>query len=499
MKVSLSTATAILIAVLVVFALPHLAFAQSQCVSSVTGSASANTVTTGTDFTISVTPASSESGCTVSTLTLPGTPTSYTISDPPASQSNQFSGFAAGTTKTFTLSTGAAGTYTFTPTATTSGGSISGTGVIVSAVDPSTLTVSATPSSAQINLSQAFTLTLAITGSASSSVTTSYTLTVPTGLTASGDPTSSSTQSVPANSSVSLSWTVNHTTCFTSSKTITFALGSNTAAASVTVTGNSSCTTSSNASSSSSSSGGSAGGTTSSLSAKTAKVSIVTVSTGSTKIIDVGLKSNDTSVRRLEFTASESAGGVQLIIDKITSRPSFVSVDPPSGAIFGYIVINLTNLSDSQVSSAKIDFSVNKSWISTNTLDKNKIALQRLSGSTWTKLDTVIFQEEADNIVYRATSPGLSVFSIWAEKPATTNATNQTAAPPEQPAAPAGGEEPVKPLTPETPEQPVQPVDFTTAMIYIAVIVIILVLAAGYFAMRKKPQSKYEYQKKYRS
>ncbi len=487
-----------MIVVLMAFALSaSTTFAQdSQCLSSVTGSASANTITTGTDFSISVTPASSSSDCSVSTLTLSGSPTSYTISDPPSSQSNQYSGFTAGTTKTFTVSVGSAGTYTFTPTATTSAGSMSGTGIIVSSIDPSTLTTSASPSAAQLNRSQSLTLIISITGSSSADVTTSYSLNVPSGLNASGDPTTSSAQSVTANSTTSLTWTINHTTCYTGGKTITFGLGSNTNAVGITVTGNSSCDAGGSSSSGSGSgSGGTSGAT---LSAKTAKISVAVASSGATKVIDVGLKSNDTSVRRLEFTTSSSAAGMEFLIDKVSSRPSFVSVSPPSGSVFGYIVINLTNLSDSQLSGAKLDFAVNKSWLSSNSVDKNKIALYRLSGSTWTKLDTVIFLEETDNIVYRATSPGLSVFAIWGESPAApANQTNQTAAPPGGEQPPAGEEPPVQPLTNGTlpPPPPGRPLDPGTAMIYIGAVAVVLILIGGYFAFKKKSKGKYEYQK----
>ena len=491
-----------MIVILMAFALSaSTTFAQdSQCLSSVTGSASANTITTGTDFSISVTPASSSSDCSVSTLTLSGSPTSYTISDPPTSQSNQYSGFTAGTTKTFTVSAGSAGTYTFSPTATTSAGSMSGSGIIVSAIDPSTLTTSASPSAAQLNLSQSLTLIISVTGSSAADVTTSYSLSVPSGLTATGDPTTSSAQSVTANSTTSLTWTINHTTCYTGGKTITFGLGSNTNAIGVTVTGNSSCDSgSSSTGSGSTGSGGTSGAT---LSAKTAKVSVAIASSGSTKTIDVGLKSNDTSLRRLEFTLSQSAAGIQFTIDKLGSRPSFVSVDPPSGAIFGYLVVNLTNLSDSQISGAKLDFSVNKSWLSSNGVDKNKIALHRLSGSTWAKLDTSILSEETENIVYRATSPGLSVFAMWGEKLAppanqTGGAGNGTAG-----GTPGSGGEPaVEPLTNGTlpPAPPAQPLDSGTVMMLIGLVVIVLVIAGGYFAFKKKPKGKYEYQRKYGS
>ncbi len=488
-----------LFAVFMALALALPAHAQdSQCLSSVSGTASADTVTTGTDFTISVTPASSESSCTVSTLSLSGAPTSYTISDPPSSQSNQYSGFTAGTTKTFTVSTGAAGIYQFTPTATTSAGSISGTAVIVAAVDPSTLTVTPSPSSAQINLTQAFTFSVTITGSESASVTTSYSLSVPSGLTASGDSTSSSALSVAANGSSSLSWTINHTSCFTGAKTVTFALGSNSNAASASVTGNTTCDTGSTGSGGGGTTGGGGGGGATASSSATVRISFLKA--GNTTAITTGLKTSTTTVKRIEVSAAKNVFSVQLTVEKSSSRPATAKTDPPATNVYNYVIISRENITDADVSGAKIDFEVPKSWLTSNSLEPENVSLYRYSkeANIWDKLTTNVLSQDDTTVTYRAESPGLSVFAIGATGSKTAPAPE---AQPDQTAGETGatgGEAAGQPAQEGQEAAPAPPPagDFVGTIMVAAVLVIIIVLGAGYFAL-KKPKSRYEYQKKY--
>jgi PGF-pre-PGF domain-containing protein len=183
---------------------------------------------------------------------------------------------------------------------------------------------------------------------------------------------------------------------------------------------------SSNSSSSSSSSGGVGGSTGSSLGAYTARVTVPPLTSGTTQAIDAGLKPNYTAVRRLSVTVSSSTMTGYITIDKISFRPSYVSYAPPAGKIYSYLEINLTNLTNSQISSGIIDFAVNKSWIAANSVDKNQITLYRYYSGSWNGLTTTLLTEETDNIIYRANTPGFSAFVIWAPESASSSTTATT-------------------------------------------------------------------------
>ena len=160
----------------------------------------------------------------------------------------------------------------------------------------------------------------------------------------------------------------------------------------------------------------------------TASIHVFLLSAG-TRVLDASLDGNDTALRRLQFLLGSDKTNVQFDIAMTSSRPFAAASAPGADLVYGYITITLTNVTDSDISSASVDFSVNSSWITSNGLDKNSISLYRYSGGAWTKLVTTLLTDEGLNVVYRATSPGLSIFAVGAAS--TTPASNQSAqAPP---------------------------------------------------------------------
>jgi hypothetical protein len=212
-------------------------FAQ-QCLESVTASSSISKATTGTDVTVTVT--TSGSSCTINTLVLVSSP-ELTINDP---ASGQYSGFSAGTTKTFSITGGTANTYSYYARGTTSSGSVDSTSKIIEFISPSDMTVSADPSSKTLGLNDFFNLTIDVTNSNAESVTTSYALNLPTGMTrTSGNPVSSTGTSIGGSSTKSFTFEIKHSTCFEGSKTITFDIGNSQSATSSVVTSSAACST----------------------------------------------------------------------------------------------------------------------------------------------------------------------------------------------------------------------------------------------------------------
>lgn len=91
-------------------------------------------------------------------------------------------------------------------------------------------------------------------------------------------------------------------------------------------------------------------------------------------------------------------------------------VKPEEGAILKYLEFVPSNITDADVANVTISFQVEKSWVTTNSIDAATIALYRYSNSTWNKLQTSKINETSDKYYFRAISPGLSVFAIAGEK-----------------------------------------------------------------------------------
>ncbi|MBI4162294.1 MAG: PGF-pre-PGF domain-containing protein [Candidatus Aenigmarchaeota archaeon] len=382
----------------------------AQNVQSVTTSSSSSSATTGTNIVVTSVSTSDTGDVSNSQITLSKSsgPGDFSISDPSTGSYSGVTVTTSGITKTFTLTAGTAGTYKYKVTDTWSGGSKASTEATLEFLEPSALTVTANPSSATKSQGDSFALSISVQNPQASDVLTSYTLSVPSQFTVSGDPTSSSGTTISASATKTFSWTLNLATCYTGSKDVTFELGSNSAASTVTVTsGNSSCTTSSTntSSSSSSSGGGGGGGTTKKSVSKIEAGNSSTLVFSDSNIESITLKVKNT-VRNIEVSVSEGAK------PSGAPEPSLVDADV---VLYKYLQISHVNISNSDTDSAVIRFKVPADWIKANNIDPAKVELWRYT-TQWDKIPTVKTAETDLNVFYEATSPGLSVFVITAKK-----------------------------------------------------------------------------------
>lgn len=475
------TTTLAFVAAVVLALLSSVAFAQSQCLTDVSTTTSTSRATTGTSVTITAT--TTGSSCTVSTLSLVSTP-ALTVNDP---ASGQYSGFSAGTAKSFTVTGGTADTYTYYARGTTSSGSVDSTQQILEFISPSDLTVTATPSSASVSSGQTFSLTINMQNPQSSAVTTSYAINMPSGLSRnSGDPLTSSGTTVSGSSTKTLSLTVKHSTCFTGTKTITFDVGGSTNVASVSVTGNSTCDSGSSGSSSSSSGGGGGAGAGGAAVASEAHT-FAQISPGAVAVKK--LTNTNIGVKEISIEVNNLATNVRLTVTKLAGQPA--SVTTPKGTVYQFVEINASNV-QGNLKSAALTFEVTKGWLLQNGFEKAHVALQRFANSAWENLPTTVISEDSSVVKYQATTSGFSVFAIAADKTAaqttqgtTTTQANQTGQP-SQPSQPettqAPGQQPAS-----QPLIKLPPLD--SATLSVLVVTFIVVLGAAYFMLTKRKKS----------
>ena len=483
----------------VIALLPAISLAQSSSVSSVTTTSSVVSATTGTGVVITATATASGgdvSNTQLQLIKVSGNGTGsctgssdFSISDPGSPYTYTTTVSTSGTTKSFTFTVGNCGTYTYHVTATWSGGSKSSSDATIEFIDPTSMTVTAIPSTRQANLSQTFDFSVDVQNSQDSDVTTSYTLNMPTEITrSSGDDASSTATTIVAGTTQTLSWVLKHNSCFSGDKSVTLDIGDQTSAATLTVTGNSSCGSSSSTSTSTSS--GSSGGASTSTQVKatvvkqaaanTVKATFSAISKDKEAVVDVP-SDVDTGLTKILFTAASSITSAQMTVAKLDSKPASIAEDA-GGKVYKYIEIS-HDIAEPQIAAATIYFDVDKSWLSANNIDIDKVALNRYSGGKWTKLITSKSSETSDKASYSAATPGFSVFAISGEEKAAAGTTADSGTETD-----AGEEAGQGEGAAGTASSPLGQIDSTVLAGIAGVIVAIIVIVFVFMKKAHKPQ-----------
>lgn len=204
------------------------------------------------------------------------------------------------------------------------------------------------------------------------------------------------------------------------------------------------------------------------------------VSSGSKLTLDLTNKA--IGVDAVEFTTSTDLSNVKLTVTKLDSKPA--SVDAPTNSVFRYLEIAKENLNNTDLSSAKITFKVDKSWLTNNSLSEDNVVLLRYTDK-WDELETTKKTSDSTTVAYEAKTPGFSYFAV-----STKSAAAEPIEEPEQPAENETQEQPIE--EPEQPEQPpaeepkpTAPVD-STVWIVVGIIVVIIIIILAVVAVRRK-------------
>ena len=136
-----------------------------------------------------------------------------------------------------------------------------------------------------------------------------------------------------------------------------------------------------------------------------------TLSTGETKIASF-TKSEELNIQQISISVKNSVSGATVSVKKEKEKPS--SVPEPSGEVHSFLTIT-TNVKNEDIGSSKVTFKLEKSWLTSKSIDKNKVSLNRFT-SQWDKLSTTLLSEDDNFAYFVAETPGFSVFSITGEK-----------------------------------------------------------------------------------
>ncbi|MBI4896543.1 MAG: right-handed parallel beta-helix repeat-containing protein, partial [Candidatus Aenigmarchaeota archaeon] len=128
-------------------------------------------------------------------------------------------------------------------------------------------------------------------------------------------------------------------------------------------------------------------------------------------------------VTQLVIGVTAAVSNPEIRLEKFSTKPA--DVPAPATPVLSYLKITLDNVTTSVLQSATITFNVSKSWIASNNLDTNNIALYRYT-TAWDKLSTTKISEDGSSVFYQATTPGFSYFMVSSSsRPATTCGNNQ--------------------------------------------------------------------------
>ncbi len=170
------------------------------------------------------------------------------------------------------------------------------------------------------------------------------------------------------------------------------------------------------AASSSSSSGGGAtgtgGGSSSGVTGQFEKKVWSLINAGETATIEV--KKDGMTAIKIEFKITEKAAGAWVNVKRVekSDMPSSTS-SALSNIAYQYMEITKSSsLKDTAISEGKIEFKVEKSWLTQNKLDKNAVALFRYADSKWNELKANILKEDDKLVYYSASTPGFSYFAV---------------------------------------------------------------------------------------
>jgi len=127
----------------------------------------------------------------------------------------------------------------------------------------------------------------------------------------------------------------------------------------------------------------------------------------------------DIGLKMINITVRNPAQTVTITVTKLVGQPASV-VHNVSGKVYKYIEITASKLTDENISSVKIQFQTNKTWIIRNNINRATIALNRYHNNVWQRLQTREISEDSDFVYYEAESPGFSTFAVTGEEITTT-------------------------------------------------------------------------------
>ena len=128
----------------------------------------------------------------------------------------------------------------------------------------------------------------------------------------------------------------------------------------------------------------------------------------------------ESGISQVVFTPSSNLKEVKFTVSSYSGKPSEVKNITVDGnitpAVYKYLDIKLisneTYVGETGIDAMTFTFTVEKSWIFENNIDKQTVEMLRYHDEEWQHLNTTLISENDTMIVYEAETPGLSTFAV---------------------------------------------------------------------------------------
>ncbi|MEW6592335.1 MAG: PGF-pre-PGF domain-containing protein, partial [Candidatus Hadarchaeota archaeon] len=164
-----------------------------------------------------------------------------------------------------------------------------------------------------------------------------------------------------------------------------------------------------------------------------------------------------TSITQIVVNVSKEVSNIILKVKQLIDKPA--QIETPEGTVYTYLEILAEKLNNSDISSALVNFRVEKSWVAQENIDTSTIVLKRYTSAGWQTLATEKTSEDNSYIYFAATTPGFSVFAVSGSKAGST-----TAGP---------GITPTLPTLPTVQIPPIYLVGFTAIVLVVVILAVI--------------------------
>lgn len=122
--------------------------------------------------------------------------------------------------------------------------------------------------------------------------------------------------------------------------------------------------------------------------------------------------SSEFGVKQIQIEVNNEAQNVKIIVTKYDGKPANVSISK-TGKVYQYMQIKTQNL-ENKLNKAIVQFKFEKSWVSSNGLDKDKISAYKFDedSSKWNQLQTDYVSEDSEYYYYSTELDSFSYFAL---------------------------------------------------------------------------------------
>jgi PGF-pre-PGF domain-containing protein len=128
-------------------------------------------------------------------------------------------------------------------------------------------------------------------------------------------------------------------------------------------------------------------------------------------------------IKKVDFSSSRNQQNVKLKVSNLKGEPAEIKNElniSTSANVYKYLNIKLTAgdtyIGETGIRSMNFTFTVNKSWVEHNDIDKDTVTMMRYHNDTWQELNTTYVNETDDEMTFKAITPGLSIFAVVGDK-----------------------------------------------------------------------------------